>query len=752
MSTDDKAVPNQPKPDPPKPAVKKQKPNNKKASSKKPAAETKSEDTGDAESRALFETYERGQAQWRNSVRNHIGWLNAENVYFGHTAPGKGGGVRAGSVREDVMADVRNRYEPVDGFDDMRETLAKLRVLVLHGQPGSGRTMTALSLLDRLVDGGKLARLEVSKLKSLSGNSFKKEHGYVAELGRLTDGPLTETHLDRLRDELDKKKSFCVLVATSERRYADGLGGYAHQHVPPDTSRLLRKHVFHELREAGVDRPGVDDVMGLLEAEPELGAALGPSPRPAEIARFAAMLTPYARGEAELREVEQLGAQLVHDQVVEWFGDLPGLPTGPVLDEALRLAAFRISLAVFSVSQYQTVNDAAGKLAGLLVKSDPKRAVRFTDDQDQRLPAARACVVPGYVSFLKEKVSADLVEFEDERFPLVLLNYVWQNHVDLRAAIVKWLRGLSEDGHPMVWVRAAQAAGWLCSQDFRFVFQDLLQPEAEATGKNWWIRRSFAAIALDQAAQDDDVRRVVAERLKKWRREGTWAQKWTVAQALGYEHGKRSITATMEELRVLGTPSEQKPVVGPEAVELVEAAADSLAKLFAFGAVWPVLNQVRKWARSDRQSLRALAGSTLEWLIYLHGYHLNLGDVSLGREVRPLPENRERWPLLLGLQAANEDLRGPIAELLRWGLRARRSDWLARNLLAPWIRAAEEDEACLEALVQFLPRVVADHDDAMRLRHLVGWLRRDWCDPLADGVATKLEAALLPPRPESEAS
>ncbi|HEX8867373.1 MAG TPA: hypothetical protein VF821_17070, partial [Lentzea sp.] len=223
--------------------------------------------------------------------------------------------------------------------------------------------------------------------------------------------------------------------------------------------------------------------------------------------------------------------------------------------------------------------------------------------------------------------------------------------------------------------------------------------------------------------------------------------------ALGYDLGRRSIDSTFEELRVLGTPSEQQSALDDWTdSSLVRACGYSVANLFAFGEVEPVLSKLAEWTSSDRQSVRKLAWWAMLYLIHMHGFDLNHLGLSAGREERPMPRTREHWPLLLALQDEQPHLATSIADLLRWGLRGRQGDFVARYLFGPWIRAAEKDTECLHALITFVQHLVYDEFDVRRLHYLVNRLRHDWSDPLKDNAARLLEAAIRIPAPREEAS
>lgn len=703
------------------------------------------EDPYGAERRQFEEAYRRGilrtdgpMAFLRDAKiqKQHIG--NIYNIYDGGWRA-----VRSGSVRTDYLVWIRDRYVAVADYERMFGTLKSRNLLVLNGRPGTGRLTTALRLLDELAHGNVSRFDEGQDIEKLTAEDFASGRGYVLELTGADGAVLTETKLDKLRDVVSTQ-SYCVVIVETDAG-TNGIGGYAVEYGPPDRDQLLQRHLTREVRED--DDAGVEDLLVQLADTAELRAALGPKPRPIETAEMARLLAEFGRGHLTLEQVQTQAAQLVQRQVVEWFADLAAARSDKSMNEALRLAAFRIALAVFNNSPYHIVANAGVNLAArfqdAVSGTAKKEPSLFADDQNRRLPISRAELVNGRMSFGRFSLAVDLAKYADDRFPVVLLSYVWQQHHNLRAAMVSWLQKQSKDPRPAIWVRAAQATGLFCSLDFHFTYTKMIASAAFATGKKSQQRRLFAAITLDQAARDERITDAIRERLTYWRRHGSEAQKWTAAAALGYDLGRRSIDSTLAELRVLGTPSEQQSALDEsDHGDLVWISAYSLANLLAFGEVRPILRQLAVWTGSDRHSLRELAWCALLDLVDLYGSDLDLLQMSAGRVERPQLRTRTHWPLLLALQEEDRQLTAQIAELLRWGLRGRRGDFVAKYLFGPWIRAAEKDPACLSSLVCFIPNLVRDDGDTNRLGYLITRLRRDWCEPLDDRAAALLTAAI----------
>ncbi|MEV6646124.1 hypothetical protein [Amycolatopsis sp. NPDC051371] len=655
---------------------------------------------------------------------------------------------RSGSVREDVLSQVRSRYLPVAGHSDMREVLGQRNVILLRGQPGTGRVTTALHLLDRVAEGRVFGLNSGKTVKSLVGAEFpEKNAGYFAELTRRVSGALTEQNLDELRDRLKKASSFCVLIAAEDSRFIDVFGGYAFEYRPPEPASLLDEYVRHEIRPE--DPPGLETDLGKLRAAPWTAEALGPCPRPRESVRMATLLVQHARGALTREDVEREAAQAVHRQVAKWFVAPQGLEPGAELDEALRLSAFRVALAVLNEAPYNLVAEAAELLGDKLVnatgKDDKRRVSLFADDQVSRLPALRATIVDGYATFGREKVPMPLMRFHDPRYPTAILDHVWLNHYRMRDSINEWLTKLTEDDRPMMWVRAAQVMGYLCRRDFVYVYTKMIKPRAIEGERGWLLsnRRLSPAIALDQAAQDDNLRPAIIERLEDWRRSDLRSLRWTAAATYGFSLGRRRIDKTLEELRVLGTPSEgREPLDEGDDWDVVWITGYSVAKLLAFGRVTEVLACLRGWLDSKRTSLRRLALQSLLHLTDLYGFELDHLEMA-GKEDRPvLPPGAEQWPLLLTLHSQDSALTEPIASLLRESLRTREGDALARHFLSRWIRCAEREPTLLDVLARFMAELVEKQGDAERLLYLIGRLTKDWADPLEPDVAARLTASI----------
>jgi hypothetical protein len=248
--------------------------------------------------------------------------------------------------------------------------------------------------------------------------------------------------------------------------------------------------------------------------------------------------------------------------------------------------------------------------------------------------------------------------------------------------------------------------------------------------------RWIAAVALDEASRNDEVRPVVREILEEWCEDGDFALRWTGAIALGYGLGLRDPAKALKELRKLGCWKEGQ-LAGP--------ATWAVARIFVLGAIEPVIETLVAWLDDDRRDVRRL-GLVVVWRI-AHAKvgeledQFELTDTSAGGRWTRLA-NRRRWPLLVALADDDPDLLDPLADLV-WQLA--RSNFLEADTaktLKRWMRAAAKDRTCLGPVGRFLALLGDDHSDRVRLLHLLRMLRQDRDEPLPADVADRLASAI----------
>jgi hypothetical protein len=666
---------------------------------------------------------------------------------------------------------VRSRYAPVNDYDELRKGLSCRGLLVLAGSPRSGRKTTALHLLDTLAkaeDG--LARIDAQAgLAGLDKESIEHGHGYLVAL---PDGvPLSRPQADRLSALCRDQESFCVAVVDHGSMHVQTLQAYVAHYRPPPPSAVLQVHIDAEIR--STDAPRLGDRLMTLANDEWLSAALGPDPLPADVAATAQRLVEQGRETPELIDltpVAEFCSRLLEAKFEQWFAALRTTPLrGEGADRTLRLAAYRIALAVFDGLPWHVVGDTAEDLVHRLIAlaAPLRKAGRppVLDDETAFLGELRAERVDGAVRYTSRSVPAVLLQYRDHRIPATLLSHVWRRHHNLRAPLGAWLSRLGCDARRPVRIRAAQAAGLLCAVDFSYTFPTIVAPAAASVPRredllpslpggdpedgeeeSWAERRIFAAVALDQAATNALVRETVMDILRSWRRSQNTALRWSAAVALGYELGRGDIDRALDELRVIGTPQETADLQDGEdhddKWELIWVAAQSLARLFAWGARDAVLYRLTEWL--DPRGKRSLQLLAQQAVIILAG--LRVSAVAEAAVLRPDTSEVDtgrpgRWPLLAAVIADDPQLSTPVADLLRATLRGP-GRLFTEDAIGRWMRVACDDDTLLTELERFLPVVIADEADRARLLHLVRRLRRSWADPLPPDIADRLEAAL----------
>lgn len=444
-------------------------------------------------------------------------------------------GQAPGPVRKEVITELINRYAPVDGYERFVKQISSTRLLVLRGAPGTGRTTTGLRLLAKLAD--SVARFGPdTDLRALTPAGLEPQSGYLQELNPGPGSSLpTAAEVDRLREYVAERECYLVLIAPHDIRYRTSFDGYIADCPLPDPRDVLHQAIEYEIRR----RPDQEQILRQIAANAQAAGSACPQ-TPAEVQWLVAHLVSTATTGHAPADLDLLNSDLAARYVAAWFEPLAGLPVTSEGDEPVRLAAFRIALAVLNDSPFDLVTEAAEDLAEriLIARSPRRRPGRpvFARHREDHVANSRASVVPGSVKFITATAPASMVTYDDDRLPLAVLRQVWAVH-NLRYPLLSWLEYLSKDPRPLVYMRAALAIGLLTSWDFSYTFHERIEPWARSADEP--RRRWTAAVALDEASRNEDVRPVVREMLEAWCEKGTFEQRWTGAIALGYDLGLR---------------------------------------------------------------------------------------------------------------------------------------------------------------------------------------------------------------------
>ncbi|MFI1480252.1 hypothetical protein [Streptomyces sp. NPDC020747] len=681
--------------------------------------------------------------------------------------------VFSGPVPEEELERLRRVYQEPAGFGDLEQALRARRLLVLVAAPGSGRTCTALVLLDQVTATApdpekpradpfapRVSRLDPrTVLSELTADNLKERgtgHGFVLEIPEGNDGTLmpAEVHLDALAAALKTWNSYAVVIVASgaaTTALLSGRYGVLCPAAPTDEllASRLEEHLASLSAEAGADSHA-DALRRATELayEPDVSTALGLEElRPAEAETLADLLAGHILGRLSRDDLLAGCGGLADRQAHAWFTGLdreigseysPGVPSAAAV---MYPAAFRIALSVFNGSTHGIVAETAHALAWeLAVSREPERAPArplFCDDQSVALGLSRAALAEGRVLVADVPVPVRTVRFRGGALPTAVLKEVWTRHHAARAPVVRWLRSFADDPRPQVRIRAAVAAGELCVHDFEHGFEQLIRPMATASGAR---RRMFAAAALDQAARHDSHRAGIQALVRAWAGAESSPLRWTAAVTLGYGHATTTVGSALDLLARIATrdDGEHLSVVSHSTV-LLAAGSDDMT----------VLRRVATWVqgrRRDRQD------QNLGLLSVARLAATRVGDIWDDSAAPDLAEY-QKWPLALALTVAREGRTVPVADLLWHALRVLRSREAVGASLSAWIRqAAEEDgEEMSAGLDDLLPLLVDDSEDREQLRWLINRMVEDEDDPLPTEQARRIWRTVEPgPAPRAD--
>ncbi|MFJ9705401.1 hypothetical protein [Streptomyces sp. NPDC101234] len=624
--------------------------------------------------------------------------------------------VLAGPLPPDQLRRLRQVFTQPADYDDHLGRLTAGRLLVLFGQPGTGRAYTALSLLDRLTD-GHVSRLDPrTDLDKLDDDQISEGHGYALEPGAALPD---ETGLDRLCQLLGRKNAYAVLLATPEPGDVLSRSARYHRaHTPAAQTAVLEGHLALELGGVGPDY----ERARATAIDPDVLAARGLEDlRPAEAAHFATLLARHTQGKLTHDELIDECRKFAENQAAEWFAG-GGRSETP---ERLRDAAYRIAVAVLDGASLSAVAEAAEILAWeLAVTVDPEATpgrLLFSDGVDARLVSARAVAELGTELVGTEEVPVRTVRFGGDALAPAVLGHLWQHRHNARGPVLRWLAGLCEDTRPQVWVRAAVAAGRLCRLDLSHTVHELVQPMAQSERAR---RRLFAASVLDVALSSPEVGTAIRALVGSWARYGDQELRWTAGAVLGRGRATDTVRESLDLLGGIGVWEEGKLRAGAAVQVAHFAGAHPEAR---------TLHRIRAWLSDERRPQQDLG---LQSTVYLAG----LPASDLWNRHEDLEDHGD-WPLMLALAAVRPALATELAGLLWTALQTPRSYEAAVETVSDWLRGCA-DQPWAGQLERFLPLLVHSHDDRNRLLSLIKEIAEDPDQPLNEQQVRRLWGAV----------
>ncbi|MDF3144968.1 MULTISPECIES: hypothetical protein [unclassified Streptomyces] len=698
----------------------------------------------------------------------HIG--DNFNLTLGSRQPGSG--MRSGPVPEEELRRLRRDHVVPQGYVRLRGALRARRLLVLGAAPGTGRTSTALSLLDEVTQrtaddsgaepapapGPRVLRVDpeggprqLAGTLDDEGEEARRGTGYLLELSltRADAQPPDEMDLDELAAALARREAFAVIVVTVGSAVNALLAGRYGMLCPPaPTEELLATRLRERLEERAAEAregdPPLEELLARAEdlaKREEVTAALGLKDlRPAEAELLASLLAGHVLGDITSYEELLSGCRsIAAEQAQEWFAGVDRALTAPRVDaegKARRSdtatlfhpVAFRIALAVLGGASYSAVATAAHLLTWeLSVQSDPDNTPArplFCDDPEVDTALSRAELTDGKVEVAGHDVPARLIWYRGSALPSAVLTELWDRHFPVRAPVVRWLRLLADDPRSQVWMRAAVAAGELCVRDFDHGYTELVRPLAEAHTPR---RRIFAATTMDQAAGHDSHRKTVHKIVGDWSRNGTKSLRWTATMALGYGNAAATTDDTLDALARIGIRDEG---------DHLAVSSFNVVRLLTLSDAAQVLERVAEWTHHKKEPYQDLGLVTTVRLA------LTTVDEVLTDDPESSPlGDRGDWPLPLALAATRPELVVPMADLLWTALNTARSKDVAMDALEALLRSAvrkDGTEWTRPGLAALLPALATEENDRRRLDWLLRRMMNDPEKPLPEPKARDL--------------
>lgn len=612
-----------------------------------------------------------------------------------------------GPVPADSLADLRAFYVRFPNYDKARQVLMTRHVLVLRGEEDSGRRTSALALLTVLVGDDILDLGQDFELGSLTNDDRDERCGYLLHsLSASVVGKLTQPRLNFLERALERSDSFLVITVPvrSETQYRD-LERYLVDHAVVDPHHVIHNHLRWQCPES----------LNLLDewlADSRLAEQVKVAEKPRAVAKLAAKLAEAVTAGTTLDEFldwARGGAQIEAQRLLSGTDQLdPDLrPT-----EQLQRCAFLVAIAVFNGAPYLPVAAAAESLAQLLTnvaypRGAPDRHI-FTLRRDNCLTWLQGTVERRQRGNRWGEQNTEHIRLRNPDLPSALLNELWHEYDVARTPILHWLHGLTNSRSAELRVRAAQAVGKLATDDFEYVYQEVIFPWA---GSRWPRQRNAAAWALEVAAVTGDAGDRVRRLLGDWCRTGSRNRKLTAVTAYGTKIGADKPVEALRSLRLLARSEDP---------EMTRIACNSVVDLFDGGQSDQVLDTLQSCLDSGEETTRRFANASFVQIAYLL-------------------DNNGR-PALLPMCGYDHPRVGLLVELWRHALEdnhAKADGWEA---LWRWCHDADQYPDLLAPLQHLIHTLESTENESTEndLRIRMDWYLRFWSTyPKAPSEAAK---------------
>ncbi|MER7825260.1 hypothetical protein ABTX85_22185 [Streptomyces sp. NPDC096097] len=596
-------------------------------------------------------------------------------------------------------------------FPELLERLREERVIVLSGDPFTGRRTAALMLLhhlgatpvralDRNVPPGELS------MRLTSGDEAVGQ--VLCDLDISREQPLREAHMLALRERMRERNAYLV-ITTGRSPYVEDTVALASWR-PPEPATVVEALLPKKTDPAHARR---------LLALPAVAEFLSYERQIREVVRYVAVLA-----EGDEKRIAQYSLTTLEQQVQEWFEEAET----PV---QLREKAFLIALAAFDHGPYALTAELGDTLYTALRSTGDDQYQKpipvFGTHIGKRLQNARARRYTADETTEWGSVSQVKAAFHDERVAPVVLREVWTGHPAARPALIKWLDALSVDGRPFVRTRAAAAVAVLSYTDLPSAMALIVERWAGARESRRQLT-AVSALTLAHRIGAPNIPRIV----DVWSTDHQDPKRcWVGVRALGLigpERPAAALAALQAQARHQYDKQAKQSRIGVGDQQVTAELPQSVALLLLSPAAETTLGALLP-SLDGHPSARALA---------LDGF-LTACERS----------DETSCPPMLNRTLTAPSTSASVSLLLRLALNDRTTNDRAENALRGWVRAADADPGTAQALADLLPAVIAGPRDAARLDHLLETVQGPDGQP-RPAVSKRLRAALVRPVPRAQ--
>jgi hypothetical protein len=628
-------------------------------------------------------------------------FVGVKNLYLGAERR-----VRLTRISSQLTAEVKHAYVKPADWGDLHSRFERQNTVVLCGAAGTGRTATAVRLLQAaqvstvyelepdvdLLELAELLDAERRRPERLQpGAAFLLQE--PADVDRLRG-----TVLHGLSEALATTGRLVVTVGVNAMLLDDEVQRHViHLPTRPELFTILQAHLRWRVGDTRADadlgREGVAELIEELLAD---GATCV----------VAAQLAEWLSWEPEDGfSLDRIRAGMARGTgtFAEWFDGLPDLGT----------RTLGIALAALDGLPYADVARAAASLSRRLEQTDSTAAVALVTaapdptekNVAQRLRLLPATTGPGEVRLPLGTVPTTVVAYRRDTVANQILERAWLGY-QIQDELLEWLCELVDDPSERVGLFAATSIGALAILSFDRVWYGAIGGLGRHESPR---RRQAAAVALKAVAAREDLRPVVTAAIAQWWSSGDRAQQASAARAHGLILGQQDLGSTLDALGRLASIDhiQTAGAIGHALVDLLIAAPD--------GAVGPVYAALLRWMDDPARATVA---------------HLCFAIVAVNTvtfvDSESAGTTRTTWPALLWLATQQAELRQPLFTLWHRILDESILLTTVENALTIWASRAEADEQVRQAYARMV-RAVAKYGE--RTRQSLRRLAREWVDP-----------------------